>query len=139
MLLPLVANLIAIILLGATKKMWKDVFFTWVLADIQLIVVRIVVIVILYLIIMLAIKFLFAALKILTRFPIIREGNRLLGFVAGVVQGALIIWAFLAIVQLCETSAFGVQMLEMINASVPLKFLYHNNLITYVVYDLLYS
>ncbi len=137
MLLPLVANIVTILLLCVTKSMWKEVFFEWVLADIQLIFIRIVVIVILYGVIVLAFKFVFAALKIITSLPLVKQGNRLLGFAAGLIQGLLIIWTFLAIVQIAANSTFGMQMLPMIEKSVPLSFLYKNNLITYVVYDLI--
>lgn len=137
MLLPLVANLITLIILGTTKRMWKDVFFTWVLEDINLIGIRILVIVILYVILMLAIKFVIAALKILAKLPLIKEGNKILGVVAGMVQGLLLIWAFLAIVQVFQGTGLGVQMLPMIKESRVISFLYDNNLITYVISDLI--
>ena len=71
--------------------------------------------------------FLFKALKIFSRLPIVHSADKLLGFFAGFVLGLVLVWIFFWIVSLFAATGFGSTMLTLIYGSDVLTWLYQNN------------
>lgn len=71
-------------------------------------------------------------LNLIAMLPLIRNVNHLLGVIAGFVQGMVLIWLFMYLVAVCCTSSFGSMMLDYINKSMILSYLYNHNLIMYL-------
>ncbi|MBE5872586.1 MAG: CvpA family protein [Lachnospiraceae bacterium] len=133
MILPLLANILTMLLIGITKELWHDVFFKWVLQDISLVFVRIVVIALLYLIAMSLIKLAMVALRLFSKVPVVSFADHLLGCLAGGVAGFLWLWGFLALTYLMQNAGLGRWALPQIGQSGFLQFLYDHNLITYII------
>ncbi|MDD3218771.1 MAG: CvpA family protein [Lachnospiraceae bacterium] len=79
-------------------------------------------------------KLIVYSLDIMTRLPILHGINRLGGFVLGGVQGMLVVWiGFLVLTLFCGTP-WGLKLMEQVNESAFLSYLYdHNFLITTVM------
>lgn len=135
MMLPVLSNIVTLIILGCTRPLWSVVLTQWVFQDFSLILVRIVVLVLLYIILIAIVKLIIASLHILSKLPIIRFVNKLLGIVAGALAVVLEVWAFLALIYVFRDSAFGTWALPQIKQSQQLMFMYDHNLITYIVAD----
>jgi len=133
LVLPILANIVSILFLCLTRDLWADVLFEWVLQDISLIIVRIVVLALLYIIVMALIKLVIASLHILSKLPVLHFFDRVLGIVAGAVQGVLILWLVLAVVFLLKDTELGLWAVPQINETSWLAFLYDNNLIVYII------
>lgn len=72
-------------------------------------------------------------LDIIAKLPVLKGVNRLLGAVAGLAQGLLMVWLILFAVAMTCTSQFGMSMLKDINDSQFLTFLYEHNGIIYFI------
>ena len=70
-------------------------------------------------------------LDILTKLPVIKGVNHLLGGAAGLLQGLLIIWMLLFLVAIACTTRLGQTMLDCIGRSAFLTFLYQHNGLLY--------
>jgi uncharacterized membrane protein required for colicin V production len=93
----------------------------WIINSITYIVV--------FLIVLSILKILIHALNIITKLPVVNTLNKLGGLGIGVLEGLVIIWiGFVLITATCST-ALGNSMLNQINKSRWLLYLYNNNLI----------
>ncbi|SET29424.1 CvpA family protein [[Clostridium] polysaccharolyticum] len=93
----------------------------WIINSITYIVV--------FLIVLSILKILIHALNIITKLPVVNTLNKLGGLGIGVLEGLVIIWVgFVLITATCST-ALGNSMLNQINKSRWLLYLYNNNLI----------
>lgn len=135
MILPLLANITAMLLLGATRGLWGNVLTKWVFADLSLVLVRLLVLVLLYIIVAALMKLLIVSLRILTKLPVLHLFNRLLGIAAGMVSGILCIWIFFAIVYICRDMQLGVWAIPQLQENPILFYMYEHNLITYIISD----
>lgn len=61
--------------------------------------------------------------------PVIHEANKLLGLVAGLVEGLLFVWIFFAVITAFGNMEWAAKALEDINSSKLLSIIYDNNLI----------
>lgn len=85
--------------------------------------------IVVFLIILSILKILVHALNIITKLPVVNTLNKLGGLGIGVLEGLIIVWiGFVVVTAMCST-AFGTSMLEQINKSEWLLYLYNNNLI----------
>jgi len=66
-------------------------------------------------------------LDIVSHLPVLHGLNRLFGGVAGTIEGFIFVWIFFYLVALCASTAFGRLMIDYIDQSVFLTYLYHNN------------
>lgn len=78
-------------------------------------------------------KLVVGLLDIIAKLPLIKGVNRLLGGAAGLVQGLLIVWLILFFVTIACTTQFGTSMLQYINESKFLTYLYQHNGIIYFI------
>lgn len=69
------------------------------------------------------------AIDIVSKLPIIKGVNRLLGIGAGFMQGVLIIWIFFYFIEICQTYTFGQEVMICVENNAFLQVLYENNLI----------
>lgn len=92
MLIPILSWLFTIVLLMLLKDWLLAFLFQWAIFQGEYILARIVVVLLLYLLGRLALRWVFGALKILTKLPIIHGLNKILGLFAGIAEGLLIAW-----------------------------------------------
>lgn len=86
-----------------------------------------------FLLVAIIIKIIIHLLDLVARLPILKGINRILGAVAGLAEGLLVVWALLFIVTLACTSQWGQQAIASIQESEFLTFLYQHNGIVYLV------
>lgn len=72
-------------------------------------------------------------LDIISKLPVLNSINHMGGLAVGLVQGLVIVWIMLFIIELCRGSSFGSQMMETIYGNAFLRLLYENNLIEQLV------
>ena len=68
-------------------------------------------------------------LKLFTKLPVLHGIDRFFGMVAGMLKGLLGVWLLFYIVAISCTSSFGLMMLDEINQSIFLSYLYNNKLL----------
>lgn len=84
-----------------------------------------------FILVSIVLKFVIGMLDIVAKLPLIKGANRLLGGVAGLLQGLIIVWLLLFLVAIACTSQLGKTMLQYINDSAFLTYLYQHNGILY--------
>lgn len=72
-------------------------------------------------------------LDIVSRIPVIKGVNQLLGLGAGFLQGLLIVWLFFYFVAICRLLPFGRELYQYIEGNAFLKLLYDNNWLIYLI------
>lgn len=84
-----------------------------------------------FILVSIVLKLVVGLLDILTKLPVIKGVNHLLGGVAGLAQGLLIVWLLLFLVAIACTTRMGQTMMGYIGESEFLTFLYQHNGILY--------
>lgn len=82
---------------------------------------------------MILVNILLGIIDVIAHLPVLHGVNQLLGGVAGLVEGFLLVWVFLYIVALCTSTAFGTLMTGYIRQSTFLTYLYQNNGILQII------
>lgn len=75
------------------------------------------------------IRLIFCSLGLLVKLPLLNGLNRLLGTLAGALEGTVIIWVGFAIISCLRIPVNGKPLVELITANRFLDFLYRNNLL----------
>ena len=70
---------------------------------------------------------------LVAKLPVIRTMNRLLGFVAGVVQGLLVVWAVFLFAEIFHSPSWGMWINTMSETNEYVKYLYEHNILKDVV------
>ena len=79
-------------------------------------------------------RYILKLLSPIAELPVLGEINRLLGFVAGFVFGVLAVWlVFFFIIFFLGESNISLELWSMLDESLPLKYLYNNNLLMTVI------
>jgi hypothetical protein len=76
-----------------------------------------------------AVRIVVGTFGIVSRLPIIRELNKLAGFVIGLVEGILVLWLLCLLLQACGSEAWAQDMFIQIKANDFLNWIYNHNLI----------
>ena len=76
---------------------------------------------------------LISALSILTNLPVIRVVNRAAGLVLGLLQALLLLWLAFLVLSLVSGTDMGMQLMEMVESSNWLNWLYQSNLFLEIV------
>ena len=92
-----------------------------------------------YLVLFALSKLLFVTLDILAKLPVIKRFDKILGLPIGLLQGLLSVWIFFAVLSLLQKVHIASGLLLMIEQSIFLKMLYHNNLILVLLQTVLDS
>ena len=85
-----------------------------------------------FILVFIALRVVFGLLNIVAKLPLLKSLNKLLGAVAGLLQGMVIVWLLLFLVAIACTSQLGQSALRCINESAFLTFLYQHNGILYL-------
>ena len=70
---------------------------------------------------------------LVAKLPVIRTMNRFLGFVAGVVQGLLIVWGVFLFAEIFHSTSWGMWINTMSETNEYVKYLYEHNILKDVV------
>lgn len=96
----------------------------WILYGISFLVTFILIIILL--------RFVGGLLDLVTKLPLIKGTNRLLGCCAGLIEGLLFLWLGALVLSVFCTTEAGQQMVELVNESKFLQILYNHNGIIYL-------
>lgn len=91
--------------------------------------VFLVLVVVLYILVKIAIS----VLDIVAKLPLLKEVNKLAGFLIGLVYGLFVIWTACLILTAFSSQPWAKDIFEAINNNAFLSFVYNNNLITWIV------
>ena len=78
-------------------------------------------------------RFLGGILNIVSKIPVLKGINRVLGLAAGFLQGLILVWLFFYFIAICRIFPFGQELYRYVEDSAYLKLLYDNNLILYFI------
>ena len=133
MLVPLVSAFLSLIVLLMLKDWLFAILFQWAIFQGEHVLTRVVLIWLIFVLGTLAFKWLIKILHILTKLPLVCGLNKLLGLMVGLIEGFLLVWFFLYIVQIRQGELFGFYIETLIEQNGFLNFLYLNNLIEYLM------
>ena len=85
-----------------------------------------------FLLVTILLRFAVGILDILAKLPVIKGVNRLLGGLAGLLQGLLLVWLLLLLTAIACTSQLGQTLIGEIQESAFLSYLYNHNAILYL-------
>lgn len=88
---------------------------------------------VLYLLLRVGAKALVSSLDLIAKLPVLRTMNRLLGFVAGVAQGLLIVWTVFLFAELFQTTNWGMWIHSMSETNEYVKYLYEHNVLKSII------
>jgi len=77
--------------------------------------------------------FLEGVIDIVSKIPILKGVNKILGIIAGLLQGLIMVWLFFYLVTIFQNVSWGQKVLSMIQSSNFLSNLYENNIILYLI------
>ena len=95
--------------------------------------------VILFIAVFIVLRLLIRWLDLLARLPILYGINQIAGAILGAVQGLAYLWVACLVVSVCSETFWAKMVLEQINGSFWLKFLYENNLLGWLFFSILKS
>ncbi|MBP3460664.1 MAG: CvpA family protein [Lachnospiraceae bacterium] len=133
MLVPIVSGLFALFFIFLLKDWLFAFLFRWTIFQGEHILARVVVILLIYLLCVFGFKWVIGVLKLLTKLPVVHGLNKLFGLLLGLIEGFLLVWLLLYIIQIKEGSLFGVDFRTMIMGSPFLGFLSDHNLIAHLM------
>ncbi len=133
MLVPLVSAFLSLVLLFMLKDWLFAILFQWAIFQGEHVLTRVVLILLIFILGTLAFKWLIKILHILTKLPLVHGLNKLLGLAVGFIEGFLLVWLILYIVQIRQGFLFGFDMEPLIEQNGFVQFLYLNNLIEYLM------
>lgn len=91
------------------------------------IILNVIAFVVMLIVIYVIIRILMGISHIINKVPLIGGVNRILGAILGLFEGLLVIWCLGIIVMMMASTPLGMKMVDVINSSSFLKFLYDNN------------
>lgn len=110
-----------------------DAFFDYMGTSLANMVLNIIGSVILFILSFVVIRILLCALDVVSHLPVLYGINQIAGAILGGVQGLLVVWMLGLVVNACASSAWAQQVIIQIDKSLWLSFLYHNNLINWIL------
>lgn len=99
------------------------------------VIYNIIVHIIILIIVFLIIKIIVAATDIIGSLPVINQANHVLGVIAGIAEGVIVIWFVFALISLIARTDYGTILLSYINNSRILTWLNDNNIIAHVLFN----
>lgn len=94
---------------------------------------QLVILIIIFALLRFGARLIVASLNVIAKLPVIKSLNRLLGFLAGLLQGAVIVYAIFMVAMVFIETSFGVWIQTMCMESPFLQVLYQNNPLVYLV------
>ena len=83
-----------------------------------------------FVVVFVILKIVLLATNIIASLPIIRQANKAVGLVFGILEGLVVVWLVFAIITACSNFSWAADALALIGDNGFLRFLYENNLIT---------
>ena len=85
--------------------------------------------VITFILVSIFLRMVMVALDIITKIPVLKEINQMVGAVLGLAQGLIIVWLLFIAADMLATTAFGLSVQQQISGNLILKFISDNNII----------
>lgn len=118
---------------GEYIRLGVDSFQQYVVKSLSVIVLKILTYIALVIVIFVIIRLLLLISKAVNHIPILGGINRFFGAVVGFIEAALILWLLCLIISLIANSEFGAQVVDVIEQSKFLSYLYEENLVLRLV------
>jgi len=126
---PIVSSLLTFLVLFILKDWGFAFLFKWVFFQSGNILPRIVVVILVFILGSLMFRAIIKALNILTKIPLVKGANKILGIIFGAIEGLIIVWFILYFVSVFKTTGFGITGLEAVSKNEILLYLYKYNLV----------
>lgn len=104
-------------------------FKEYIVAKLSDITMKAIAFLMLSVVIYILLRIIFHLLKIISRIPILRGLNKILGMVIGLAEGLLILWCICILIMAFSTSDLGTKCVEVIQQSKVLSLIYDHNLL----------
>ncbi|MGL5436587.1 MAG: CvpA family protein [Lachnospiraceae bacterium] len=115
------------------RMLGVDAFLDYISAYVANMVLTVIGSVLLFIIVFIALQLLMRWLDLIARIPIIAGLNQIAGALLGGIQGLLILWFCCLVVSVCSGTTWASAVIEQINQSVWLSFLYRNNIFSWLL------
>ena len=132
-IIPIIVTAIPLIFLYILNNWLLSFLFNWALSGGAYILTRIVVIVFSLVLCKLGFKLAIRILRVFSHLPLVHGADKILGLLTGAIEGLLLVWIFLYLINISQGLLFGIEWSDMIEGNPVLIFLYQNNLIEYLV------
>ena len=103
-------------------------FLDYIVNFISTAILNIIAYIVCIILVQLVLRLLLAALNILSHLPLVGLVNRLLGLILGLVEALFLIWLFFLILSMASATGWGSALMDMVNDSTWLTWLYNGNL-----------
>ncbi len=116
-----------------------DTFFDYVGTYLVNMILNFIGSIVLFILVNLFIRFLVRWADLIARLPVLSGLNQIAGALLGGIQGLLCLWACFVLADLFSRSSWALAILDQVNKSTWLTFLYNNNLINWMFVNILKS
>ena len=132
-ILPLIAIAIPLIFLYILNNWLLGFLLSWVFSGEAYIFARIIVVGLSLVLCKLVFRIVIQVLKLIPHLPLVRGVDKILGLLTGAIEGLLLIWIFLYLVNINRGMLFGIEWSGLIEGNPFMVFLYQNNLIEHLM------
>lgn len=131
--IPIIAMAIPLIFLYILNNWLLGFLLNWVFSGKAYILARLIVVGLSLALCKLVFRTVIWILKLIPHLPLVRGVDKILGFLTGAIEGLLLVWIFLYLININQGLLFGIEWSSLIEGSSFLVFLYQNNLIRHLV------
>lgn len=131
--IPIIVTAVPLIFLYILNNWLLGFLLHWTFSGGELILTRIVVVLLSLILCRVGFKLAIRILRWIPHLPLIHGADKILGLLTGTIEGALLIWLFLYLVNINQGFLLGKEWGGMIEENPFLLFLYQNNLIEHLV------
>lgn len=132
-IIPIIAMAIPLIFLYILHNWLLGFLLNWAFSGEAYILARLIVVGLSLILCKLVFRTVIRVLTLIPHLPLVRGADKILGLLTGAIEGLLLIWTFLYLVNINRGLLFGVEWSGLIEGNPFLVFLYQNNLIEHLV------
>ena len=119
------------------KQLGAESIADYISKELANMVIKVISFVILYILISLALRIIISLADAITKLPVVKEVNKLVGVVVGLLEGLVIVWIFFIVITGMTSTSEGQIIMEQIMDNAFLSFLYDNNLVLKILMSVL--
>ena len=131
--MPVIVAAVPLIFLYLLNNWLLGFLLNWAFQEGEHIIARLVVIGLSLILCKVGFQLAIRILRLISRLPLVHGTDKILGLLTGAIEGLLLIWIFLYLVNINQGFLFGQEWIGMVEGSPLLIFLYQNNLIEHLV------
>ena len=130
---PIITYIFSFIVMFFLKSWTLGFIFKWALFSGENVIARVIVVLLFFFGGSLLFRWIFNVLDIISKLPVIRGFNRILGLAFGTLEGLLIVWLIMYVTELFPTTPMFASCITDIQGMPLLPLLYENNLVKQLI------